>query len=254
MKPDKNISVAYGCLLVAMVLWASTFIALKIAFKAYDPMVVIFGRMLIASCCVVFVPFVFKSVKTVRRRDIKLIALMALCEPCLYFIFEAKALVYTSASQAGMISTMMPLITAFGAWIFLKEQITPRTGIGFAVAAAGALWLSLASTPSAHGPNPLLGNFPEFLAMVCAAGYGLCLKRLTSRYHPIFLAFVQAFAGTLFYLPILFSPAPSCPPTWTRPPPLPWSTWAPWSRWGPTGCTISGSAESRPARPPPSST
>ncbi|WDP91501.1 MAG: DMT family transporter [Desulfobacter sp.] len=211
MKPEKHITAAYTCLVIAMVLWASTFVALKLAFRAYDPMVVIFGRMLIASCCALFVPFVFKSVKHIRKQDIKYIALMAFCEPCLYFIFEAKALVYTSASQAGMITTMMPLITALGAWVFLKERISPRTCIGFAIAATGALWLSLASTPTDHGPNPLLGNFLEFMAMICATGYGLCLKKLTDRYKPIFLAFMQTFAGTLFYFPILFFPGTQLP-------------------------------------------
>ena len=39
------------CLLGAMILWASSFIALKLAFAAYNPMVVIFGRMITASIC-----------------------------------------------------------------------------------------------------------------------------------------------------------------------------------------------------------
>ncbi len=211
MKLERSIVVAYICLLIAMVLWASTFIALKLAFRAYDPMVVIFGRMFIASLCAVFFPFVFKSVKHVRASDVKYIALMAFCEPCLYFIFEAKALVYTSAAQAGMITTMMPLMTAVGAWFFLKERISARTGVGFAVAAAGALWLSLASAPTPHGPNPLLGNFLEFIAMACAAGYGICLKKLTDRYKPLFLAFMQTFAGAIFYFPLLFLPGTQLP-------------------------------------------
>jgi len=211
MKIKKPIVTAYICLLIAMVLWASTFVALKLAFRAYDPMVVIFGRMFIASLCAVFFPFAFKSIKHVRRSDIKYIALMAFCEPCLYFIFEAKALVYTSASQAGMITTMMPLMTAIGAWFFLKEHISIRTCIGFLVAGTGALWLSMASEPGPHGPNPLLGNFLEFLAMACAAGYGLCLKKLTNRYTPLFLAFMQTFAGALFYFPALFLPGTELP-------------------------------------------
>ena len=42
---------AQFALILAMVLWASSFIALKFAFRTYDPLVVIFGRMLIASIC-----------------------------------------------------------------------------------------------------------------------------------------------------------------------------------------------------------
>ena len=42
-------------LLVTMALWGSSFIALKIAFQGYDPLVAIFFRMAIASC--MFIPF-----------------------------------------------------------------------------------------------------------------------------------------------------------------------------------------------------
>ncbi|HCY86980.1 MAG TPA: EamA family transporter [Desulfobacteraceae bacterium] len=212
MKDNRFQAAAYTSLLIAMVLWASTFVALKLAFRAYDPMVVIFGRMLIASLCALFVPFVFKAIKKVRKEDIKFILLMAFCEPCLYFIFEAKALVYTSASQAGIITAMMPLMTAFGAWFFLKETLSFKICIGFGVAATGAVWLTLASPPTPHGPNPMLGNFLEFLAMACASGYGLCCKRLTNRnYNPFFLAFTQCFIGAIFYFPLLFLPGTELP-------------------------------------------
>ena len=207
----------YICLVAATVLWASTFVALKLAFQTYDPMVVIFGRMLVASCCAVFFPFAFKNVG-LRRQDIKYMIFMAVSEPCLYFTFEAKALVYTSAAQAGMLTTMMPPLVAIGAWAFLKEKLSARTCAGFALAVGGAVWLSLGSAPSAHGPNPMLGNFLEFMAMVCATGYALTLKKLTDRYSPLFLTFIQAFCGTIFFFPALFLPGTVLP---TQPDPMP---------------------------------
>lgn len=200
----------YICLVIAMVLWASTFVALKLAFRTYDPMVVIFGRMIVASLCAVFFPFVFKNIQ-LRKKDIKYMAFMVICEPCLYFVFEANALVYTTAAQAGMLTSMMPLMVAIGAWLILKEELTPRTCIGFTIAVLGALWLSLVSQASVHGPNPLLGNFLEFMAMVCGSGYALSLKKLTARYSPLFLTFIQAFAGAIFFFPALFLPGTELP-------------------------------------------
>lgn len=202
--------VPYIVLVVATFLWASTLVTLKIAFRTYDPMVVLFGRMLVASLCAVFVPSLFKNAH-VRKKDIKLILFLVLCEPCLYYLFEAAALVRTSAAQAGMITAIMPMMTAVGAWIILKEQLSLRTCTGFALAVGGAVTLSLVSKASEHGPSPILGNFLEFLAMVCATGYALSLKKLTARYSPFFLTFVQAFAGTLFYFPILFFPGVHLP-------------------------------------------
>lgn len=194
----------------AMLLWASTFITLKVAFQTYDPMVVLFGRMLVASCCAAFFPSVFRNVN-LRKRDLKYILFLVICEPCLYFVFEAGALVRTSAAQAGMITSIMPLMTAIGAWMILKESLSLRTCFGFALAVSGALWLSLASTASEQGPEPLLGNFLEFMAMVCATGYALSLKKLTEQYSPFYLTFIQAFAGTLFFFPALFLPSTVLP-------------------------------------------
>ncbi len=200
----------YICLVLAMVLWASTFVALKLAFSLYDPMVVIFGRMAVASLFAVCFPFVFKNIQF-RMKDMKYIAFMVICEPCLYFIFEANALVYTSAAQAGMITSMMPLMVAIGAWLFLKEELTMKTCLGFTIAVMGALWLSFASKSSIHGPRPMLGNFLEFMAMVCASGYALSLKKLTKHYSPLFLTFIQAFAGAIFFFPALFLPSTQLP-------------------------------------------
>jgi len=199
--------VPYVCLVLAMVLWASTFIALKLAFRTYDPMVVIFGRMLVASLCALFVPFVFRNI-SLRSKDVKYMVIMVICEPCLYFVFEAKALVHTSASQAGMIATMMPLLVAIAAWGILKETLTPKTLFGFFIAVTGALWLTISSEASFHAPNPRWGNFLEFMAMVCASGYAICLKKLTDHYSLWFLTFLQAFAGSIF--PSFFSPAQCC--------------------------------------------
>lgn len=192
-------------LVLAMLLWASSFVALKLAFRGYHPMQVIFGRMFIASLCfTVFIP-AFRKVKW-RRRDLKYLLIMAVCEPCLYFIFEAKALELTSASQAGMITAMLPLLVAILAWSLLKEKIRLQTLIGFIMAILGACWLSFASEITAEAPNPLLGNFCEFLAMVCAAGYTVALKHLSDHYPPLFLTAFQAFLGSLFFFPFLLMP------------------------------------------------
>jgi len=192
-------------LILAMLLWASSFVALKLAFRGFHPMQVIFGRMFIASLCfAIFIPS-FRKINW-RRQDLKYLLIMAGCEPCLYFLFEAKALELTSASQASMITAMLPLLVAILAWRLLKEHISRRTMVGFSLAILGACWLSLASDTSADAPNPLLGNFCEFLAMVCAAGYTVSLKHLTSNYPPLFLTAFQAFIGSLFFFPFLLLP------------------------------------------------
>jgi drug/metabolite transporter (DMT)-like permease len=200
----------HSCLTLAMVIWASSFIVLKLAFRSYDPMVVIFGRMAVASCCFLCL---FRSFGKIdyHRGDWKPILLMTLCEPCLYFFFEARALTNTSAAQAGMICALLPLLVAVGARIFLKEAISTRTWAGFLLAITGAVWLSASGRATAEAPNPPLGNLLEFMAMVCATGYIIILKRLTARYSPLLLTAAQALVGSAFFLPMLFLPGTEWP-------------------------------------------
>lgn len=204
-------------LLMAMLLWASSFIALKIAFRAYDPMVVIFGRMLVASLCFLCVGFRLHGVSSYRKGDYKLLLFMAFCEPCLYFLFEAQAIVYTTASQAGLITAILPILVMIAAFFRLKEKTEPRNWAGALLAVAGVCWLTLESSPAADAPNPILGNFFEFLAMVCATGYTITLRQLTTRYSPFFLTALQAFVGCIFYLPLLFLPGTTLPTAWQTP-------------------------------------
>lgn len=205
MKGDRAGPVAYLSLVLAAFLWGSSFIALKYSFQYYDGLFVIFGRMVAAS--LVFLPLLplcwrFKY----RRGDIRSILLMVLFEPCLYFVAEAAALERTTASQAGMITALLPVMVAVAAAWLLGERISRRTILGFSAAISGAVLLSLRNEPSGYAPNPPLGNFLEFLAMICAVGYVIQVKRLTARYHPFLLTAFQAFGGVLFFGLLMLTP------------------------------------------------
>ncbi len=191
---------AVGILIIAMMVWASSFIALKSAIGPLGPMSVIFGRMFVASLCFLYFIKSFMKLKFTKT-DVKYIALMVIFEPCLYFVFEAKALQYTTAGQAGMITSMMPLITAIGAGIFLKEIISKKLVIGSLLAVSGAIWLSLSANGNESATNPLLGNTLEFFAMICGAGYAISIRHLTKKFSALFLTAIQAFIGCLFFLP-----------------------------------------------------
>ena len=204
---------ALACLVLAMALWGSSFIALKLAFAEWPAMWVIFARMAIGSL-IFLAAWRWRGRMDYQAGDWKYLVGLAVCEPCLYFVCESFALQYTSAAQAGMITALLPLLVAVGAFLLLHERVARNTWAGFALAVLGALWLTLAGEPDRHAPQPLLGNFFELLAMVCATGYTLLLKHLSARYSPFILTAMQAFIGSVFFLPLAavgsgVPPAPS---------------------------------------------
>ena len=207
MRENRERAVATMALLIAMALWGSSFIALKMAFANLPPLWVIFGRMALGSL-VFLAAWRWRGPMNYRRGDWKYLAGLAICEPCLYFVFEALALQNTSASQAGMITALLPLMVAMGAFLFLGERITRMSLAGFLLAVVGVIWLSLGGQVNEHAPAPLLGNFYEFLAMVCAMGYILAVKYLSERYSPFLLTAMQSFVGAAFFLPVALWSAP----------------------------------------------
>ncbi|MDD2160884.1 DMT family transporter [Pseudomonas sp. MIL19] len=204
---EQGRGVAVSCLVIAMALWGSSFIALKLAFAELPPLWVIFGRMALGSL-VFLLAWRWRGQMHYRAGDWKYLLGLAACEPCLYFLFEALALQHTSAAQAGMVTALLPLLVAVGALVFLRERISRITLAGFLLALVGAIWLSLAGSADEHASNPVLGNFYELLAMLCAAGYTLLLKHLSGRYSPFLLTAMVAFVGTLFFLPMALLSAP----------------------------------------------
>lgn len=199
--------VAYFFLILAVLLWSSSFISMKVALDVLDPVSIVFARMAIAS---LFFLFFLKRIKAqkIYKEDLKYLFFMVLCEPCFYFLFEGEALKYTSSSQAGVIAAIVPILVAVFSYLFLKEKIYKATIVGLAFAVIGVIVLSLSATKSEHSPNPLLGNFLEFIAMLSAVGYTIVLKKMTVRYSALFLTAIQAFSGALFFFPLTLYYAP----------------------------------------------
>jgi drug/metabolite transporter (DMT)-like permease len=195
---DRLISIL--CLLGAVIFWGTSFVATKTALDSFGPMTVIWLRM--ATAALVFAPaWFFVPKPSYQRGDLKWLALIALLQPCIYYLAEGYAVRLTTSSAAGVISAIVPLLVAAGAWLFLGEHLSARSVVAIAISLVGVAMLSLGGTTQASAPNPVLGNFLEVFAMVCAAGSMIALKHVSTRYNPWFLTGLQASVGALFFLP-----------------------------------------------------
>ena len=200
---NRHNTFAISQIIAAVLIWAISFIAMKIAVTELGAFPTIFLRMLLAVAVLVFfLPKLRREKESYQKGDGWLIFALILCEPCLYFVFEGMALTYTSASEAGMITSLHPFLITIAAFYFLKESINHRMVIGGLLAVAGAILLSLTGESSDGGENHALGNFLELIAIGFATAYSILARRLSSRYSPVFLTSIQAIFGTVFFLPL----------------------------------------------------
>lgn len=195
----------------ATVLWGGAYVAMKFALQHFHPVSMIFLRLAIASVvCLPFLPSLLRR-QRYGKGDWRIFLVLVLCEPCLYFIFEGYALKYTSASQAGMLVSTLPIFVGLFAFFILKERISRIGWLGCIIAICGAVWLSMEAVADEHAPRPILGNFLEFCAMLFAAIYAICVRRLADGYSAVFITAVQAVGGAVFFLPAMFIPGMGIP-------------------------------------------
>ncbi len=196
---NQNELFAYLSVSIAVLLYGTTLAATKICLEYYTTPQLMTFRMVISS--LLFLPFIFTLYRNIRieRRDIKLIILMMLCEPCLYFLFETNALKYTTSGQAGIVSSLEPVLLVIAARIILKEKFVKIVYLGLFISITGSILLSLASDVTELAPNPLLGNFLELIAIILTDTCVITTKYLMDRYPPFFLAGISVIGGSVFF-------------------------------------------------------
>lgn len=194
---------ALAALAGAMFLWSGTFIAMKVVLSVFEPVFMLFVRML-GSVLLLF-PFMRRWSRETPyvRGDWRILLLLVLSEPCLYFLFEGYALRYTTASQAGLITALLPLLVGVGAFFTLNERLPGKVWAGFCLAVGGVGVLTFAGENSEAAPNALLGNSLEFCAMLMACIYTLCVRRLVG-YPSFFICAIQSCGGVLFFGVVLW--------------------------------------------------
>ncbi len=211
---SKNL-LAVTALLFAVLFWGGSFAGMRIALKVLDPYSVMWIRMVVAL--IMILPFAGKIIPdNYIKGDWKLLIPMVLFQPCLYFLMESNALLYTTSTQAGVISASVPVLVALGAWIYLSEPINRVTIFGLLLSIAGVISLTVTQDSESMAQNPILGNMLETLAMVFAAANMVIIKKLSTRYNPWSLTAMQILGGTLFFLPGLFKIINMDSSVWTR--------------------------------------
>ena len=196
---------AWGALIIAMLIWSSSFVASKFVLVDFNPEQAVGIRLLLAAAATL--PWLLiwgrEPIKRMRAEHWKWLIIMSLFEPCLYFLAEMNGLLYTSASAAGLVTSTLPIWIAIGAWLLLKERLSRNLIIGLGLALSGTLTMTALGEANAAAPNPLLGNALMVVATLMAAGYVLVAKRLTAELSPWLVTVLQIWVGAVFFVPFL---------------------------------------------------
>ena len=122
-------------------IWGSTFVSSKILLDTFTPIELLFIRFLIGflTLCILSP----KILKLEKRKDEIWYILSGLTGVFLYYFIESTALVYTYATNVGVIISIAPFFTSILAYLCFKDEpFKINFVVGFIVAFIGIFFIS----------------------------------------------------------------------------------------------------------------
>jgi drug/metabolite transporter (DMT)-like permease len=190
-------------LLTCNLIWASQFVMVKLVQEQMGPLFAVFFPMALAT--LMLIPMVLREPKQkVTRSDIRDFVLLGVLGQVVAQLFITWGVKLSLASNAALLTLIMPVSTAVMAHFFLREHMTKMRWASFAVAILGVMacsgvdWKELNLTSGQF----LLGNLMIFLSVNGSAFYNAYSKKVLERHSPLQVLLYSYYAFNIFMLPI----------------------------------------------------
>jgi drug/metabolite transporter (DMT)-like permease len=193
-------------------MWALQFTCIKLVQDQVGSLFTVWGPMTLAT--VMLYPLVrleSKSVKSSDRRssDILIFLLLAVVG-----VFPGQVLItwgtrMSLASNAALLMLTLPVSTAFLAFLFLHEKMTPVRWVSFGLAIIGVVMCSDIDFRTLNfGKGYLYGNILIFLGTLGSAFYNSYGKKILERYSPTEMLFFTYLAMFVVMTPLTLAQEP----------------------------------------------
>lgn len=177
-----------------------SFIWTRIALQDFDPVTVIFFRLVLSSVLLMSFIKLSRKAEKIDKEDRKWFLLLALAEPFFYFLGENFGLKYVSPAITSAIIATIPLVAPIVAFLFLREKVDRYTIAGILLSFFGIIYM-LVNRDLSLNASPK-GIALIFLAVFSAVGYTFFIRKLANKYKAITILTWQNIIGTVYFLPI----------------------------------------------------
>lgn len=191
-------------MIIASAFWGASFIFTKGLFlseKAITPLIILTGRMLIASVFTIPILWMSGRLEPIKKGHLKYFLLLAFTEPFLYSICETGGVQFVSGSLASIIIATIPLFVPFAMSLVFKEKLKINAVIGVVLSLMGIALMTL-NDDFSFSASPK-GLILLACAVVIAVIYTLILVKILDHYRPMTITCYQNLIGLVYFLPLM---------------------------------------------------
>jgi len=190
----------YAAAVFSMLFWGLSFVWFKIVVKYYDPITIIFLRLLISSSLLLLFLYFTGKFERIRREDFKWFLILAFTQPFCYFLGESFGLRQVSSTIASVIISTIPVFSPLVAYYTIKEKFSAYSLAGIFISFAGVLIMVVKKDFSLNVAP--VGIALLFFAVLSALFYGVIIRRFTHHYSPLTIITAQNIIGMFYFLPL----------------------------------------------------
>ncbi|WP_421210087.1 DMT family transporter [Aeromonas enteropelogenes] len=193
--------------LLAILIWAANTVVSKAAAGVVDPAAISFYRWVIAALALspFCLPALWRRRSEIRPWFGKLLVL-SLLGMVLYQCLAYYAAHSTSATNMGVIGSLLPLLTLLQGALFFGQRPGKQALLGMSLSLFGVLWLLGQGEPQTllhTGINP--GDGMMLLGAASYALYGLLIRRWQLPFGPWLNLYLQILLAVLLLIPVALS-------------------------------------------------
>lgn len=185
--------------LFAMLMWSSSFIATKIAYQAFSPILLCLFRFSISFILLFIYRCITRQHTKIAKQDLKSVILSAIGGISIYYTLENTALSLTSASMTSLIEACYPALTILVGILVYHEKTSKRMLLGIACSVAGVVILTGFSSASSN----MTGNLLLIFAGILWGFYNYLVQKIPLHYDSLTITYYQMFFGAIGFLPFL---------------------------------------------------
>jgi drug/metabolite transporter (DMT)-like permease len=201
MSPPRRRARSIALLVLVMVIWGSTYVVTKAGLDELPPMLFALLRFAVASACLLPLALFRGGARALPRpRPWGTLTLMGLAGVGVYYVTFNLGMAYTTASQASLVQSSLPAVTAAMAALWLGERVSRRRALGIGLAVAGVLLIVIRTAPDPGAPSPLLGNALMVCTVLSWGVYTMLAKR-TADVDPTVVVAAVTVIGTVLLIP-----------------------------------------------------
>lgn len=173
---------AYLALALSGILWGTSFVLGKIAFRELDVPHAMFYRFLFAALS--FVPLLVRVRPRFSRSDLLLVVAAAVFGVPVQFLMQFGGLAITTVAHAALMIGTAPVLIAIGGFVFFHERLGAVSWLALLASTAGVVLIVGTASPGGVTHPSLRGDLLVVASIVAGASWVLISKHLMRRHSP----------------------------------------------------------------------